>query len=558
MKVPHALCSLAPLFCGGTLLGVGRDTVASKPGTKVQWSPCDPALALDTTLQCGFFDVPLDYHDRSIGTARLGLVKANATRERRGTVFMNPGGPGVSGITDLNSTAALLLDQTGGYYDVVSWDPRGVGTVTVPGDVFCFDSVEEQQTFFSGTIESTGIEMTGNFTDSADVRNLLAQAGIMQEKYDGLAQRCSQPLDGKYLQYVGTAATARDLAALADALDGPGSPVNYIGLSYGTILGSWFINMFPERVGHVVLDGVVDPVRFGTVDVALSGWGAQLADADRVYEAFFTGCALSGPSGCPITTTGQTPLDVNDGIQALLQAAHDAFRANASVPVTSGQIRALLRTIMYVPTAWASFVNTTLAQIVQEVQAESKGNATATQRRNIGRREEKGTLPYSTEAIICGDSRDGTGANMTDVFQGIISTSNNVSAMFAAAWPFATYYCPFWPARAVERYEGPFNKTLANPILVIGNTFDPATPFSGAKAVADELGDRATLVRLNGFGHTSQAEPSACISDHIRAYMVNGTLPQGDETVCEVDADFEVFPGVNTAAILASMPAIDI
>ncbi|RDX45246.1 hypothetical protein OH76DRAFT_1007738 [Lentinus brumalis] len=556
MKFSHALCSVAPLFCGGKLLGIGKDAAASQSVTTVQWGPCDPALALDSALQCAFFEVPLDYHNHSVGTARLGLVKANATRERRGTVFMNPGGPGVSGINELNSTSALLLDQTGGYYDVVSWDPRGVGTVTVPGDVFCFDSADEQQTFFNGTIEANGIEMTGNFTDSADIQNLLAQAGTMQKKYDGLAQRCSQHSDGKYLQYVGTAATARDLAAMADALDGPGSPVNYIGLSYGTILGSWFINMFPERVGRVVIDGVVDPARFGTVDIALSGWGAQLVDADKVYEAFFTGCALAGPAGCPIASAGQTPVEVNNDIQALLQAAHDTARANPSAPVTSGQIRALLRTIMYVPTTWGLFVNTTLSQFAQEVQAESGGNIT--RRRSIRERDEKETFPYSTEAIICGDSKDNTGANMTDVFEGIISTSNNISSMFAAAWPFATYYCPFWPVRAVERYEGPFNKTLANPILVIGNTFDPATPFSGAKAVADELGDHAALVRLNGFGHTSQAEPSACISNIIRAYMVNGTLPQGDETVCEVDADFEVFPGVNTSAILASMPAMDV
>ena len=87
-----------------------------------------------------------------------------------------------------------------------------------------------------------GIEMTGNFTDPADIQALLTQAGTMQGKYNGLAQRCLAHPNGKYLPYVGTAATARDLAALADALDGPGSLVNYIGLSYGTILGSWFIN----------------------------------------------------------------------------------------------------------------------------------------------------------------------------------------------------------------------------------------------------------------------------------------------------------------------------
>ena len=125
----------------------------------------------------------------------------------------------------------------------------------------------------------------------------------------------------------------------------------------------------------------------------------QLTDADKVYEAFFTGCALAGPEGCSIASAGQTPLDVNNNIQQLLQAAHDATRANSSVPVTSGQIRstldrslytapidaeadcavgtALLRApIMYNPTTWQPFVDTTWPQLVQEVHDESGGSTT--------------------------------------------------------------------------------------------------------------------------------------------------------------------------------------
>ncbi len=84
--------------------------------------------------------------------------------------------------------------------------------------------------------------MTGNFSDPDDVQALLAQAPIMQEKYDELARRCLRHPSGKFFRYVGTAATARDIVALADALDGPGSPVNFIGASYGSVLGMWLIN----------------------------------------------------------------------------------------------------------------------------------------------------------------------------------------------------------------------------------------------------------------------------------------------------------------------------
>ena len=102
--------------------------------------------------------------------------------------------------------------------------------------------MNEYSSFWNGTIELTGIDMTGNFTDPEEIYALLAQAPVMQAKYEELGQRCLEHFTGKYLRYVGTAATARDVVALVDALDGPGSPINYIGFSYGTILGSWLIN----------------------------------------------------------------------------------------------------------------------------------------------------------------------------------------------------------------------------------------------------------------------------------------------------------------------------
>ncbi|OBZ74766.1 hypothetical protein A0H81_05697 [Grifola frondosa] len=145
---------------------------------------------------------------------------------------------------------------------------------------------------------------------------------------------------------------------------------------------------------------------------------------------------------------------------------------------------------------------------------------------------------------------------MDDVFNAIVNITRTTSPMFGAWWPVGPFYCPFWPVRAVERYTGPFNSSLANPILVIGNTDDPITPFEGAQTVADLLGDKATLIRQNGFGHSSFAGYSSCVIDIVRAYMENGTLPLGDDTVCDIDNSFELFPGVTTAAVLANITNI--
>ena len=111
-----------------------------------------------------------------------------------------------------------------------------------PGEIFCFDSLAEYNTFFEGTIELTGIEETGNFIDPADIDALFAQAPIIQKKYEEAGQKCLDSENGKYLQYVGTSAAVRDMVSIANVLDGPDVPINYIGISYGTLIGSWFVN----------------------------------------------------------------------------------------------------------------------------------------------------------------------------------------------------------------------------------------------------------------------------------------------------------------------------
>ena len=111
-----------------------------------------------------------------------------------------------------------------------------------PGEIFCFDSLAEYNTFFEGTMELTGIEETGNFTDPADIDALFAQAPIIQNKYEETGQKCLDSENGKYLQYVGTAAAVRDMVSIANVLDGPDAAINYIGISYGTLIGSWFVN----------------------------------------------------------------------------------------------------------------------------------------------------------------------------------------------------------------------------------------------------------------------------------------------------------------------------
>ncbi|KAI0743131.1 TAP-like protein-domain-containing protein [Daedaleopsis nitida] len=560
--------SIAPVMVLASFVQATTAPQASQrmgPGTSahpIAWGPCP--VTVGSSLSCGFLEVPIDYHDPSAGNGRVAVVKANATGERLGTVFVNPGGPGVSGVDSLAGIAPILFDYTGGGYDVVSWDPRGVGSST-PGPVSCFESTDEYTAFFNGTIELTGIEWTGTFADSADVAALYAQAESMQAKYVETGQRCRADPNGRYLQYMGTAATVRDLIRLADAIEGPGNPINYIGYSYGTFLGGWFVNRQSsssprvlaqhlyirgresQRVGKVVLDGVTDPGVFSDTDLSL-GWSAEFTDTDKVYEGLVIACALAGPEKCAIAQEGDSPEDVHATIQAAINAAHDSARADPAFPVKSGIIRYAMVTPMYGAAAWPGATNSLLPELMAAIQEQRAPNATLVDSYLV-------RSPYAQVAINCADTRDATaGVGMEDIFAAAVNATRNVSHMFGAVWPVPAYYCETWPARAVERYTGPFNKTLASRILVVGNTYDPVTPFWQAETLARRFGDRAALVRMDGFGHSSLAASSSCIRAVVRAYMVNGTLPEGQGTVCDVDDAFEIYPGVTTKDVLAHMP----
>ncbi|KAI0769262.1 alpha/beta-hydrolase [Trametes elegans] len=525
--------------------------------TELRWGPCDRQVVDDPTLSCSSFEIPLDYHNNSAGTGRVAVAMVNATGNRLGTLFMNPGGPGESGVAGLSGLAPYLMNYTGGLYDLVSWDTRGEGPLTVPGDIDCFGSVEESNAFWNNTIYLKGINMIGNFTDPEDIQTLLSQAPIMERKYQELAQRCLTSPVGKYLQYVGTAATVRDMVALADVIDGPGKPINFYGISYGTVIGSWFMNMFPDRVGRVAIDGIVDTTLLATEEDTKVGYESQLLDSQKVYDALMTGCALAGPEGCAMASNGSSAADVDKTFQDLLKLAHDAQRVNSSVTVTSGIIRSALLNNLYTPGTWSDFVNDNYTAALAAVKAEAQNSSnsstsyTVLEKRHIKRDILSDPLSLSLYGIGCSDTVDVKGTSMVDIFNEIINVTRSTSHV-GAKYPTPWAVCPVWPFRAVERYQGPFNKTLANKVLMLSNTLDPVTSLTGAKAVAKAAGDNAKLVLLAGLGHSTIQLPSKCLDALKLSYFVNGTLPEND-TLCEADSDYEIFRGVNAQAIFNAL-----
>ncbi|KAL1725876.1 Alpha/Beta hydrolase protein [Schizophyllum commune] len=544
-------------LCLAASVAVVAALEAKRDDDGITWFSCsvlDPLYgvvgpALNASCMCGYHEVPLDYADESVGTARLAVGLYPATAERWGTVFTNPGGPGLSGIEFLFEYGPYISAATGGHYDVVSWDPRGSRGQTTPGAPACFDSPADKIAFFKGTLEATGIDIKGNLTDYGQVDELYSHVDEMEAKYVELGQRCAQGEQGKTLQYLGTAATARDMVSLADALDPGVDEVNYWGFSYGTMLGFTFVNMFPDRVGHVVLDGCMDPILYA--DRPITEYLPNfVVGTDATFAGFATGCAQAGKDGCALVVNGnETAADIINSVQGLLDLAHELVVAGVdmSKTPTSAEFRSLLNGAMYAPTQWSSLA-TVIAVYSGALQllAANQTVPPALAQLSAQAKNDFSTSPtYGLQAVTCADSVDAGNMTMRGAFDAIVNASTNVSPMFGPQWGTAGALCFAWPARAVERYTGPWNNKLKNPILVIGNTFDNITPFQNAQLMADLLGDSAVLLEQVGYGHSSLAEQSTCTIGIVAEYFTDGSLPEGDGTKCDIDDSVVLFPKSN-------------
>ncbi|KAF8319322.1 hypothetical protein DL93DRAFT_2074926 [Clavulina sp. PMI_390] len=431
---------------------------------------------------------------------------------------MNPGGPGGSGVSLIFTGGQGASMITGGQYDIVSWDPRGVG-LTTPA-ITCFGSTEEANRLIANNsiLSNGGAEAYGNFTnparDDPDELNALSKEDITDKELGNIAAACLNK-HGANLSYIGTAAAVRDMIALSDAIEGPGKKVNYWGISYGTIIGSFLVNMFPGRVGRVIIDGVVNPIPW-TTQPYLGLYPNQLVDAHLVFDEFTSSCAAAGPL-CAIAGVNATPSSVAAFVREMMDSAFLAYQASP-LPTTVGSalLRQVLFSGLYTPIEWPSFASTLL-----EVALSLNASEAFTLARPISSKPPRSAVfptrarPSLLEssandnvnliasniaeiAIVCADSPDAGNITTNDVFNTLL-VSANVSQMWGPAW-WPNYMCHKWPRRAVERYTGPWNASLVEKVLIIANQGDPITPKSSTELVASMLGNSSAFLLRNGYG----------------------------------------------------------
>lgn len=465
------------------------------PPPTLRWRACADARG----FQCATIRVPLDYDNPQGRHIRLAVTRLRASGDRIGSVFFNPGGPGGPGVSSLQHFSGFFPAAVRKRFDLVSWDPRGIGQSTA---VQCFDTPAAEERFRAGA-------------PVVPVGHAQEQRVIAVNR--GLAQRCDRR-NHALLRHMSTADTARDLDLLRAAVGD--ARLRYWGVSYGTFLGATYANLFPGRVGAVVLDANVRPEAWVRAPRGVPMQPTFLRQhsqdgADATLRQFLRRCGHAGVSVCPFAAAGADATVAKfDTLVAEMRRHPTRLRGGTTYSELLDQVANGL----YFTGVWPQ-----LATRLQQIWTDTP----VTAMRALAWQRYDG--PGQQFGVICGESPNPTTARLLR----IADRAEDRYGPLGPFWIWAASGCTDWLARAADPYSGPWNKATSAPVLVIGNTYDPGTPLSNARVMARSL-SRSRLLIMRGYGHTALMNPSGCINTHVARYLTRGVLP-ADGTRCDQD-----------------------
>ncbi len=508
----------------------------------VQWSPCFQEVA--PFFECATYEVPLDHsrasryfylsgHQPGIEVALI-RIPATDPANKIGSLFLNPGGPGGSGVNlVLNVGAFLYSPEVRAKFDIVSFDPRGTNRSSA---LSCFTSFDLPNEFSALPIYPDTVEEVFAFL-----------------RFDRKFRKACRKNAGPILDNMTTADVARDMDIFREAVGD--DMLTYAGYSYGSFLGVTYANLFPDRVRALIVDGVLDPIQWTTGDrhtrrLPVSTRLRSDAGAQATLEEFFRLCELAGLTRCAFA--GDSGLRYEALVESVDKNPIVLINPDGSefiidnVLLISATLGAL-----YNPFAWEF-----LAQDLAFLEGLATPVAAGASLNVIGRSPELGgnpdLIPQTIEAfpgVLCSDSSN---PSFPFVWPLAAIVAEREYGYFGPTWTWSSSPCARWPASKSSRYAGPFTRYTANPVLVTGPEFDPATRFEGAVTVANLL-PNSQLLTVQGWGHTSLFL-SFCADQIASNYLVNVELPDSP-TSCQVDfPPFNLAPGevyTSAAAIAA-------
>ena len=474
--------------------------VAAPP--TLDWTACAEGV------ECATATVPRDHGDPGGPTLDLAVarVPARDPTQRIGSVFLNFGGPGAPGAQILRSVGPEGFAALGDRFDVVSWDPRGTGTSA--GAVDC----EVDQ------------ETEGAYSQPFPRPSDPASEAAFVERTRAYVHRCLERNDAGLLPYLGTTQTVRDLDLLRQAVGD--EKLTYVGYSAGTVIGAQYATLFPGLARANVLDGAVDPARY--VRRPVLALREQTAAFERALGRFLAACAAR-QDVCRFG--GEDPPRAFDELAARLDADPLPVTGAGGRMVDGDDARAAALAALYAKPAWPVLASA-LAGAAAGDPAEMRALADAF----YGREEDGGSAPGLDAFVAIGalDQRWPADAGP------YLRSGAHAFRLFDHFWvnDYGALSFGLWPAEPVGAYSGPVeNPSDAATTLVVGTTYDPATPYKDARAMTADLGN-ARLLTMRGDGHTASFNGnSSCVDGAVEAYLERGVVP-APGAACDQDVPF--------------------
>ena len=454
------------------------------------WEDCDNGMECTTAI------APMDWANPSSDTdIELALVRQPATGEKIGSLFTNPGGPGASGYDFVyDSIDFAVSEDLQERFDIVGWDPRGVGR---SAPVSCFDDAGLDDFIF------------GLPTNPEGSPEWLAE--VTQINVD-FAQACLDNT-GPVLQFIDTQSTVKDLDMLRAIVGDP--KLNYLGYSYGSDIGSYYVENFPDKVGRLVVDGATDS-SISVFEVGL----VQTRGFQRALENYLAACRDLFED-CPFT--GDLPTDL-----ATIRELYDRYDANP-IPgadgrmMDAGVIDIAMSMALYSQESW-SFLNDLFSEAAAGETETAFFLADFYYSRDVDGTYADNSLE-SFLAIYCVDYPVETDPAVLAEQEVLLQEASPTT--YRPGPIVGDLLCGNWPFE----YSGPPITALtgagAAPILVISTTGDPATPYEWGVALAEQL-ESAQLITFNGEGHTAYGQGNECIVSTVDSYFLTGAVPDSD------------------------------
>jgi pimeloyl-ACP methyl ester carboxylesterase len=468
--------------------------LAAYENQKLKWSTCYE------DFECTDLRVPIDYADLTVGTFKIAVLryKAQDPKNRIGSLIVNPGGPGGSGVDYAYNAEYVFDPDVLDRYDIVGFDPRGVNR---SAPIECLTDEETDANYASDAKPDTEAELEKALTDSED-----------------FIKKCEEK--NEFLTHYSTAESARDMDILRAALGD--KKINFFGKSYGTYLGTLYAQFFPDKVGRMILDGALDP-NISILEQNIS----QAVGFDIALDAFLADCAKQ--DDCPLPANRQ---EATAAIIALFTTA--ATNPLPRKTKVENDERVATESLMVLGTASALYDDVDGWPKLRTAFLEGERGFGDTfldlADQYTGRSSDGMYMSNELDSGAVIDCLDWPDTRSIEKTKAEAQRFTDRAPVFGPYLAYTSIACKFLKPAPKDKLTRTTNKITSiktAPILVIGTTRDPATPYDWAVGL-HEIFTTSKLISLDADGHTGQGRGSACVDNAVDSYLLKGISPQKD------------------------------